>query len=125
MPQSPKILLVDDQVKIQELLSDILRNNFYNVEIASSGTEAKAVLKRKKFDLVITDLRMPYGDGYQLLKYIQSAGVENNDEQNVMIITAAPPSEVPADEINFREYITLHKPFTKPEFLSAVADALD
>lgn len=126
MNGAQKILIVDDQIKIQEILADLLRNNFYSVEACSNGHEAKAVLKRQSFDLIITDLNMPYGDGYSLLQFLEKEKDPQHKDTNVMIITGGTASfnkEGLHDDVT-KNYATLYKPFSKAEFLNAVATAM-
>lgn len=126
MNGAQKVLIVDDQIKIQEILADLLRNNFYSVEACSNGHEAKAVLKRQTFDLIITDLNMPYGDGYSLLQFLEKEENQQHKDTNVMIITGGAASFEKEGLHNdiIKNYATLYKPFSKAEFLDAVATAL-
>lgn len=125
MGDNKKILLVDDQIMIQELLADILRNNMYQVDVCANGHEAQAQVQRKSYDLVITDLRMPNGNGYDLLDFIEQRSEDTGSKQSVMIITGGPPREAPEDmsERGAIKYHTLHKPFTKQDFLDGVEQA--
>ncbi len=62
-----RVLVVDDDANIRSLLSVLLRYEGYNVFEAGDGLEAVHQLKKRHFDVVISDFRMPRFDGMQLL----------------------------------------------------------
>ena len=62
-----RVLVVDDDASIRSLLSVLLRYEGYNVFEAGDGLEAVHELKKRHFDVVISDFRMPRFDGMQLL----------------------------------------------------------
>jgi DNA-binding response OmpR family regulator len=66
-----KILLVDDEPVILETYSALLSEKGFSVVTASSGREALKTFSGNSFDLVITDLAMPDGDGFKLLEEIK------------------------------------------------------
>jgi C4-dicarboxylate-specific signal transduction histidine kinase/CheY-like chemotaxis protein len=65
-------LVVDDETEIADSLAELLERDGYRVRIASSGTEAKARLAEQDFDLILSDLRMPDGDGQSLHAWIEA-----------------------------------------------------
>jgi eukaryotic-like serine/threonine-protein kinase len=69
------ILVVDDEEGMRRFLSKVLEKLGYQVETASDGEAAIQQLKRRRFDLVITDLKMPDLDGVDLLQTIRESGV--------------------------------------------------
>ena len=62
-PAPPRILLVDDDPLITELVIDMLCLEGYDVDTATNGIEALQKLERQRYDLIITDLHMPKLDG--------------------------------------------------------------
>jgi DNA-binding NtrC family response regulator len=64
---SPRILVVDDEVEIRNLLQDILRDEGYSVELASNVAEARAARANAEHDLILLDIWMPDADGITLL----------------------------------------------------------
>ena len=62
------ILVVDDELGIRGLLSDILSDEGHSVELAENAAEARAVRERMRPDLVLLDIWMPDVDGITLLK---------------------------------------------------------
>ncbi len=65
------ILVVDDEENAREGLSKILSKEGYRVETAANGKEAIDTLKRQRYELVITDMRMPLMDGFEVLREIK------------------------------------------------------
>jgi CheY-like chemotaxis protein len=66
------ILLVDDEPSIRFVLSAVLKQSGYNVEVAEDGFVALRKMQQQMPDLVITDLRMPNMNGFELLSVIRS-----------------------------------------------------
>ena len=63
-----KILVVDDEIGIRELLSDILSDEGYTVETAENAETARRLITTEPFDLILLDIWMPDTDGVSLLK---------------------------------------------------------
>lgn len=66
-----KILVVEDEPDILELISEELRDSGFLVKTAISGNEAINILKKEKFDFVISDYRMPNGNGMSILNHVK------------------------------------------------------
>ncbi|MBD3285544.1 response regulator, partial [candidate division WOR-3 bacterium] len=64
------ILFVDDENKFAEAMAKVLRYGGYSVQTAYSGSRALEKYQTEKFDLVITDLKMPVMDGIELMRHI-------------------------------------------------------
>lgn len=112
----PKILIVDDDVHISEMLCERLSEEGYAVSTAFSGTEALLLLKSESFDLVLLDLMLPGLTGEKVLAQIRdipvivvSAKADINDKVELLMGGAA-------------DYIT--KPFDMKELLARIAVAL-
>lgn len=69
-----RVLLADDEVHLREILRDLFEFEGAIVTEASGGRQAIALLKERSFDVVLTDLRMPDGDGAEILRFIESSG---------------------------------------------------
>ena len=67
----PTILIVEDNKEMAVFIADEV-NLLYNVEIAGNGTEAIALLKKRSFQLIISDVMMPVMDGFALLKEVKT-----------------------------------------------------
>lgn len=70
------ILLVDDDPDLRELLSFEISNSGYKVFVAQNGREAFQIVIKEKIDVVLSDVRMPNGDGVELLNQIKSHNVK-------------------------------------------------
>src|SRR5258705_6771629 len=70
-----QVLVVDDEIGIRELLSEILRDEGYQVRLAENAGEARAYRSQTRPDLVLLDIWMPDTDGITLLKEWASAGL--------------------------------------------------
>ena len=81
--QSSRILVVDDEVSLAQTLKDLLVFHGYTVEIASNGIQARDLLSKSSFDLVVSDIRMPMMDGMELLNFIN----ENHRGTPVILIS--------------------------------------
>lgn len=82
--QVKTLLVVDDEVDICELMSDRLELEDYKTLSASSGNKAVEIINSDKhIDLIITDVRMPNGDGIQVLE----SALKHSNEIPVIIIT--------------------------------------
>lgn len=79
-----KILVVDDEEGARELFHTILSDEGYDISLANNGEEALNLFNSGKFNLVITDIKMPVMDGLQLLQEIRKAG----SKTDVIMVTA-------------------------------------
>jgi DNA-binding NtrC family response regulator len=68
---STRLLIVDDESDIRDMLSRHFMLQDYYVETAGNGVEALQVMETKRFDIVISDIRMPEMDGVDLLRHIR------------------------------------------------------
>ena len=71
--KSQKILIVDDEPEISEILHDSLSSKGYSVSVARDGQEALEVIKRDAVSVVVSDLKMPKMSGSVLLKKIKGS----------------------------------------------------
>ena len=66
--QAARVLVVDDERSMRELLSIVLRRDGYEVLLAADGKVAIETLKRERIDVLITDIRMPEMNGVDVLR---------------------------------------------------------
>ena len=66
-----KILIIDDEAPIRRVLRDILENESYQVDDASTGMEALQIMKEQEFDAIFCDIKMPEMDGIEVLEAIK------------------------------------------------------
>jgi DNA-binding response OmpR family regulator len=69
-----KILIVEDETKLSEIMTLYLRKENYDVVCASDGRTAEAIIADEKFDLIVLDIMLPYKDGWALLRKIKASG---------------------------------------------------
>lgn len=72
MKEDARILVVDDEAVMRNLLLKILEQEGYQITLASTYDEAKARLNEKQFELVLADVKMPGKNGFDLLREIKS-----------------------------------------------------
>ncbi|WP_370772875.1 winged helix-turn-helix domain-containing protein [Clostridium sp.] len=117
-----KILVVDDEEHIAELINYNLTNNGYKVIIANNGINAVKVAIEEKPSLILLDLMIPGKDGYDVCKEIRS----NSEIRNTPIIMLTAKSEefdkILGLELGADDYIT--KPFSVRELLARVKAVL-
>jgi len=81
---SEKILVVDDEPSMREMLGIMLRKEGFAVEVAESRGTAALALARGPVDLVITDVKLPDGDGIEILRHLRAA----SPDTVVIVMTA-------------------------------------
>ena len=92
-----KILIVDDEIEYQKVLSLILSDVGYDIASCSNGNEALEHIENNVVDLVLTDLKMPVMDGVELIKRIK----EKYDDVDVIVMTAFGSIESAVDSIKY------------------------
>lgn len=102
-----RILVVDDEHRLAESLSALLRGIGYSVQAASSGLAALHALERESFDLVITDLRMDGVDGFDVMRFI----TEKSPRTAIIVITGHASTESAIEALHQRVYDYIPKPF--------------
>ncbi|MCA9411152.1 MAG: response regulator [Candidatus Omnitrophica bacterium] len=120
-PEVPKILIVDDEEDIRKLLATALTTiNGYVVDTAEDGRDALQKMRQRRFDAVITDLRMPEMDGTRLLD------ISRNEFPDIPIIVitgfARLETAIEALQLGASNFIT--KPFRIPEIKDVIEKAI-
>src|SRR6202046_3534423 len=120
VPASPCLLVVDDEATILELLSGSLRLAGFEVVTAASGAEAVQAAASSRPDLVLLDVMMPDGDGFEALRRIRSQG----SEVPVIFLTARDEvaDRVRGFDVGGDDYVT--KPFSLDELLGRIRAVL-
>jgi DNA-binding NtrC family response regulator len=109
-----KIMLVEDEKITRKTLTDILKKENYDINSFSDGTEALNSLKQDKYDVVVTDLRLPGTNGLDILR----SAKEINARTIVIIITAYATVETAIESLKLGAYDYLLKPFSPEKLLS-------
>ncbi len=116
-----KILIVEDEQSMRDVLSIMLKRAGYHVTIASDGEEAIGHIGQEIFDLVITDLKMPKVGGLDVLKTVKAA----SPETVVLVITAFASAESAVEAMKHGAYDYLTKPFQVDEVQLIIRNALE
>ena len=115
------ILVVDDEVGIRELLSEILIDEGYDVRLAENATAARLVRNELRPDLVLLDIWMPDTDGISLLKEWHAAGHLN---MPVVMMSGHGTIDTAVEATRFGAFDFLEKPIALQKLLSTVQKAL-
>jgi PAS domain S-box-containing protein len=118
--QKASILLIEDEEGVRHLLRDILTGAGHNVEVAADGNEGIEIFKKKKFDLVFTDLGMPVMSGWEVAEKVKRI----NDKVPVALITGW---NVALDSSKMNDSgmdLVIHKPFKMEQVLNLVQEGM-
>ncbi len=121
LPEQPRVLVVDDEKFIRDILSDFLTMEGYAVRTASDGTQAVTELSRAHFDLVISDLKMPRMGGLDLLQHVAKL----QPEALTVIMTGFGTVETAIDAMKHGAYDYILKPFKVEEIVHVVQRGLE
>jgi two-component system NtrC family response regulator len=116
----PKILVVDDDASLRRILEYNLAEEGYAVATAGSGEEALGLLEKARFDLVVTDIKMPGMDGMDLLRRVK----ESSPGTQVIVITAFGTIEMAVEAMKAGAFEYVTKPFNRDGLRLAVRKAL-
>ena len=115
------ILVVDDELGIRDLLSEILNDEGHQVELAENAAQARAARARSKPDLVLLDIWMPDTDGVTLLKEWSSSGLLT---MPVIMMSGHATIDTAVEATKIGAMAFLEKPITLQKLLKAVEQGL-
>ena len=115
------ILVVDDELGIRDLLSEILNDEGHNVELAENAAQAREARLRVRPDLVLLDIWMPDTDGVTLLKEWSTSGLLN---MPVIMMSGHATIDTAVDAIRIGAQAFLEKPITLQKLLKTVEQGL-
>jgi two-component system response regulator PilR (NtrC family) len=116
-----KILIVEDEKSMREVLRILLEGEGHEVAAASDGLEGIACIEKDIFDLVITDMKMPKADGFEVLKRIK----EISPDTIVVMITAFGNIESAIKAMKLGAYDYINKPFNIEDIRLRVGKAIE
>jgi response regulator RpfG family c-di-GMP phosphodiesterase len=119
--ETPRILVVDDEQVIREILADFLSMEGFWVRTAEDGTAALVELSRNQYDLVLSDLKMPNMGGLELLKTIS----EHTPNVVTIIMTGFGTVETAIDAMKKGAYDYILKPFKVEEVVHTIRRGLE
>ena len=115
------ILVVDDELGIRDLLSEILNDEGHNVEVAENAAQARAARVRERPDLVLLDIWMPDTDGVTLLKEWSTTGALT---MPVIMMSGHATIDTAVEATKIGALAFLEKPITLQKLLKAVEQGL-
>lgn len=120
MTQKTRILVVDDEPNIREVVELYLRRDGFEVEVAADGQAALAAIERKIPDLLVLDLMMPVVDGLQVTRTLRQSRLDIP----IIMLTAKgeEPDKITGLEMGADDYVT--KPFSPKELVARVKAVL-
>lgn len=120
MEDMPRLLLVDDEEVFAQSTSRMLDKRGYEVETAGDAEQANELLRTKKYDCVISDVRMPGNSRFEFIEDLAEA----KDSPPVVVITAYPSVDTAVRSLDLRISSYLVKPVEIDDLLSRVENAI-
>ena len=117
----PRLLIVDDEPRMAEIVGMVLRREGYDVETFTSSAAAIERHEEDAFDLVLTDLRMPAPDGLEVLKRVRAA----TPDIPVILFTAHATIANAIEALRAGAFDYVQKPFDNDALRACVARALE
>jgi len=117
----PSVLIVDDDVVMQETLSDVLRKRGYETFSSGSGSGALSTIKKNVIDLILLDMKLPDIDGLEVLKKIK----EFDTEILVIMMTAFSDVHTAVSAMKSGAYDYINKPFELEELKLLIEKGLE
>ncbi len=115
-----RILVVDDDPYFLRVLSRILAGENFRVNTAESATQAAQALQKDNFDIVVSDLRLPDGDGLSILQELRKSGADTP----VVILTAYGEVDSYLAAMNAGAIEYLNKPVKTEELVAIIRKCL-
>lgn len=119
-PARRKILVIDDERDLREVLTEVLETAGYRAISASNGADGVRLNELENPDIIVLDLRMPGMDGIETLRRIR----EKDRKVSVVILTANGGTETIRDAVGLAVSEYLSKPFENPDFVEMIGDLL-
>ena len=124
--QEKSVLIVDDDASIQELIRIILTKQGYQVHVATDGEEGVRKFLETAPDLVISDISMPKGDGFNVAILIRSKESLLGRKVPILLISAFYDDQTNKENaVRCGADAFLSKPFTRVQLLEAVENLLE
>ncbi|MGN1230081.1 MAG: hybrid sensor histidine kinase/response regulator, partial [Prevotella sp.] len=124
LPKNLRVIAVDDDKVILNLIKKQMEYVGVHCDICKNPSEMVELLREEHYDLLLTDIRMPGMNGYELLELLRNSNVGNSKEIPVLVITAhVPRKKEELVEAGFDS--CLYKPFAREELYAAVNTALE
>jgi two-component system, NtrC family, response regulator PilR len=116
-----KILVIEDEQSMREVLKILLEEESYDVTTAPDGIRGIEQVRNNLYDLVITDIKMPGADGFEVLRKVK----EISPDTLVIMVTAFGTTESAIEAMKIGAYDYVHKPFKIDEIRLIVRKAFE
>src|SRR4030042_4255165 len=120
MDKMARLLIIDDEDIVLKSCLRILKNEQYDIDTVYSAEEGLEKIKKKEFDIVITDLMMPGMGGMEFLRHVK----QQKMEFTVIIFTGFATAETAREALKLGAFDYIPKPFTPEEFRDVVKNAI-
>ncbi len=120
MPPTAKILIVDDEPRLCQSLSSLLRSHGFDIQVAYSGQETNSLLKNTTFDIALIDLFLPDISGLELMIQVQ----KEIPDITIVIMTGNASVETAIKTLQEGAYDYLTKPFEPAKLVQTIKNAL-
>ena len=118
-----KVLLVDDDDLLVRSLKMLLWNEGLSVTTLTSGKEAIRIIDEEKFDIIVTDIKMPDVDGLELVNRVRNSEINDIKETAVIVITGCASDETPIEALKLGAVDYLLKPLETADFMNSIMKA--
>ena len=116
--KNQQILLIDDDELILKVINRILTREGYEVKTATNGKDAMELIEQQKFDLLITDIMMPYSNGFEVISKFKQH--PNADGVPIIVISSVGTENAVREGLNIGADDYLRKPIMPDELLIRV-----
>ncbi len=120
-PARQRILVIDDEYILNDMLQESLKAAGYEVDGAYDGVEGIGLLRYKKYDLILLDIRMPRKDGLEVLQFAR----EEYPSVKVVIITGLASKKEIQETVKMGAFACLKKPFLLEKVMETIKQALN
>lgn len=120
-PDTPSILVVEDELGMREILEMMLERLGYRVDLAASGRKALEMLAAQRYDLLLCDIRLGDLTGLDVLRFAKA----KDPDTVVIMISAYATTETAVEAMNLGAYDYVPKPFNLEELQETLRKALD
>lgn len=119
MGTKKRIIIVDDDIGMSETIKDILDELGYDVNVANDGYKAIEMIKKKFYNVVLMDIKMPGINGVETFKKIK----EISSSERVIMMTAYSVEDLIKEALNEGAYGVIHKPFDINEVIELIENS--
>jgi two-component system, OmpR family, phosphate regulon sensor histidine kinase PhoR len=118
--ERPRILIVDDEVRIRDACRAVLEEEGFEVALASDGEQCLAKIKERHFDIILADLMMPVLSGFDVLSQVR----ERHPDTVVIVITGYATVEHSIEAMKKGAFDFIPKPFTPDQLRGVVSKSI-